>query len=46
MATEAPLDEAFSRLNGETLYPAAIEEENAVRVYRTHQLYARLTRAE
>jgi hexosaminidase len=46
MATEAPLDEAFSRLNGETLYPAAIKEENAVRVYRTHQLYARLTRAE
>ncbi len=46
MATEAPLDEAFGRLNGETLYPAAIKEENTVRVYRTHQLYARLTRAE
>jgi hexosaminidase len=45
MATEAPLDEAFGRLNGETLYPAAIKEENAVRVYRTHQLYARLTKA-
>jgi hexosaminidase len=45
MATEAQLDEAFGRLNGETLYPAAIKEENAIRVYRTHELYERLTNA-
>jgi hexosaminidase len=43
MATEASMDEAFGRLNGETLYPAAIKEENAVRVFRTHLLYERLT---
>ena len=42
MATEASLEEAFGRLNGETLYPAAVKEENAVRVFRTHLLYARL----
>jgi hypothetical protein len=46
MATEPGLDEAFGRLNGGTLYPAAIREENAVRVYRTHLLYERLTRAK
>lgn len=46
MATEPALEEAFGRLNGETLYPAAIKEENAVRVYRTHELYARLTRVQ
>ncbi len=45
MATEPTLDEAFGRLNGGALYPAAIREENAVRVYRTHQLYARLSGA-
>ena len=46
MATEPGLDERFARLNGPALYPAAIREENAVRVYRTHQLYQRLTRKE
>jgi len=45
IATEPLLDETFTRLNAETLYPAAIREENAIRVYRTHQLYQRLTRA-
>jgi hexosaminidase len=43
MAAEPLLDHAFIRLNNETLYPAAIREENAVRVHRTHQLYERLT---
>ena len=43
METEPALDEAFRRLNGRALYPAAIREENAIRVYRTHQLYQRLT---
>lgn len=43
MNTELRLEEAFTRLNSATLYPAAIREENAVRVYRTHQLYDRLT---
>ena len=46
MATEPGLDQRFARLNGPALYPAAIREENAVRVYRTHQLYERLTRKE
>jgi hypothetical protein len=46
MASEPALDEAFSRLNGSTLYPAAIEEENAVRVYRTHLLYDRLAKVQ
>ena len=45
MATEAPLEEAFGRLNGDILYAGAIREENAVRVYRTHQLYARLIKS-
>jgi len=45
MNTEAALDETFRRLNGTILYPAAIREENAIRAYRTHQLYQRLTRA-
>jgi hexosaminidase len=43
MATEESLDAAFDRLNGSVLYPAAIREENAVRVYRTHELYERVT---
>ncbi|HMI62378.1 MAG TPA: beta-N-acetylhexosaminidase [Puia sp.] len=43
MATEPLLDQTFRRLNGGTLYPAAIQEENAIRIYRTHQLYQRLT---
>jgi hypothetical protein len=42
MSTEPALDEAFRRLNSATLYPAAIREENAIRVYRTHLLYQRL----
>lgn len=42
MNTEPALDEAFRRLNAAVLYPAAIREENAIRVYRTHQLYQRL----
>jgi hexosaminidase len=42
MNTEPALEEAFRRLNGAVLYPAAIGEENAIRVYRTHQLYQRL----
>ncbi|HVV70912.1 MAG TPA: hypothetical protein VHI52_05320, partial [Verrucomicrobiae bacterium] len=42
MKTEPALDEAFRRLNGQTLYPAAIRKENAIRVYHTHQLYQRL----
>jgi hexosaminidase len=46
MATEPALDEAFSRLSGPTLYPAAIKEENAVRVYRTHLLYDRLAKVQ
>jgi hexosaminidase len=46
MATEPLLDQTFSRLNNETLYPAAIREENAIRVYRTHQLYQRLTASQ
>ena len=45
MNTESPLDQTFTRLNSKTLYPAAIREENAIRTYRTHQLYQRLTRA-
>jgi hypothetical protein len=43
MATEPQLDQTFSRLNNGMLYPAAIQEENAIRIYRTHQLYQRLT---
>jgi hypothetical protein len=43
MATEPLLDQTFRRLNSETLYPAAIQEENAIRIYPTHQLYQRLT---
>ena len=43
MSTEPSLDQTFTRLNSAILYPAAIREENAVRVYRTHQLYQRLT---
>lgn len=43
MATEPLLDQTFRRLNSETLHPAAIQEENAIRIYRTHQLYQRLT---
>ena len=43
MATEPLLDQTFRQLNSETLYPAAIQEENAIRIYRTHQLYQRLT---
>ena len=46
MATEPPLEEAFGRLNGDILYAGAIREENAVRVYRTHLLYERLTRGK
>jgi hexosaminidase len=46
MATEPGLDEAFGRLNGEVLYPAAIKAENAIRVYRTHLLYERLSRQQ
>ena len=46
IATEPMLAQTFTRLNNATLYPAAIREENAVRVYRTHQLYQRLTRAQ
>jgi len=42
MKTEPGLDETFRRLNGDALYPAAIREENAIRVYPTHQLYQRL----
>jgi hypothetical protein len=43
MGTEPSLDQTFTRLNSAILYPAAIREENAVRVYRTHLLYQRLT---
>ncbi len=43
MATEPLLDQTFSRLNSETLYAAAIREEAAIRIHRTHQLYQRLT---
>ncbi|HXO74420.1 MAG TPA: hypothetical protein VN824_04300, partial [Puia sp.] len=43
MAMEPLLDQTFRQLNSETLYPAAIQEENAIRIYRTHQLYQRLT---
>lgn len=42
MKTEPALDEAFRRLNSAVLYPAAIREENAIRVFPTHQLYQRL----
>lgn len=42
MDKEPALDAAFRRLNGAILYPAAIDEENAIRNYRTHKLYERL----
>ena len=44
--TEPQLDQTFNQLNSQTLYPAAIREENAVRTHRTHQLYQRLTRSQ
>jgi len=44
MATEPALAQSFQRLNNKTLYPSAIEEENAIRIYKIHALYQRLIR--
>jgi len=44
MATEPALDREFQRLNEKTLYPSALTEENAIRIYKTHRLYQRLSR--
>lgn len=46
MNKEPQLAQTFSDLNNTTLYPAAIQEENAIRTFRTHLLYQRMTRAE
>jgi len=44
MAAEPALAQSFQQLNNETLYPAAIQEENTLRTYRTHRLYRQLAK--
>lgn len=44
MDTEPALNETFTRLNARVLYPSATVNENEIRCYKTHQLYARITR--
>lgn len=44
MKQEPQLSQAFVQLNGSLLYPSALEEENALRSQKVHQLYQRLAK--
>ncbi len=44
MECEPDLDKRFIEMNQQTLYPAALAEENLLRNQKTHNLYDRLAR--